>query len=32
MLSALNLMRIAAALNCEVGDLFPKVRELRRQG
>jgi transcriptional regulator with XRE-family HTH domain len=28
--AALNLMRIAAALNCEVGDLFPKARELRR--
>jgi transcriptional regulator with XRE-family HTH domain len=28
--AALNLMRIAAALNCEVGDLFPRVRELRR--
>ena len=28
--AALNLMRIAAALNCEVGDLFPRVRDLRR--
>jgi transcriptional regulator with XRE-family HTH domain len=28
--AALNLMRIAAALNCEVGDLFPKTKELRR--
>jgi transcriptional regulator with XRE-family HTH domain len=28
--AALNLIRIAAALNCEVGDLFPKVKELRR--
>ena len=24
-----NLVRIAVALNCEVGDLFPKTRELR---
>ena len=28
--AALNLMRIAAALNCEVGELFPRVKELRR--
>jgi transcriptional regulator with XRE-family HTH domain len=28
--AALNLIRIATALNCEVGDLFPKVKELRR--
>jgi transcriptional regulator with XRE-family HTH domain len=26
--ACLNLVRIAKALNCEVGDLFPKVREL----
>jgi transcriptional regulator with XRE-family HTH domain len=29
--AALNLIRIAAALNCEVGDLFPRVKELRRR-
>jgi transcriptional regulator with XRE-family HTH domain len=28
--AALNLIRIAAALNCEVGELFPRVKELRR--
>jgi transcriptional regulator with XRE-family HTH domain len=28
--AALNLIRIAVALNCEVGDLFPKIKELRR--
>jgi transcriptional regulator with XRE-family HTH domain len=27
--ASLNLIRIADALNCEVGDLFPKIRELR---
>jgi transcriptional regulator with XRE-family HTH domain len=30
--AALNLVRIAAALDCEVGDLFPKIRELRARG
>jgi transcriptional regulator with XRE-family HTH domain len=29
--AALNLIRIAIALDCEVGDLFPKVKELRRR-
>lgn len=28
--SALNLIRIAAALDAEVGDLFPQVRSLLR--
>jgi transcriptional regulator with XRE-family HTH domain len=28
--AALNLMRIAESLNCEVGDLFPRLKELRR--
>lgn len=29
-LAALNLIKIAAALGVEVGDLFPSTRELRR--
>jgi len=29
-LAAVNLIRIADALNCEVGDLFPSLQELRR--
>jgi len=28
--AVLNLIRIAEALNCEVGDLFPRLKELRR--
>jgi transcriptional regulator with XRE-family HTH domain len=28
--AAINLIRIAAALNCEVGELFPRLKELRR--
>jgi transcriptional regulator with XRE-family HTH domain len=28
--AALNLMRIAESLECEVGDFFPRLKELRR--
>lgn len=28
--AALNLMRIAEALRCEVGEIFPSARELRQ--
>jgi transcriptional regulator with XRE-family HTH domain len=28
--ASLNLMRIAIALNCDVGDFFPKTKDLRR--
>lgn len=28
--AALNLIRIAETLGCEIGDLFPKVRELKQ--
>lgn len=31
-LAALNLIRIAAALGVEIGDLFPSVRELQKVG
>lgn len=30
-LAALNLIKIATALDVEVGDLFPKLAELRRK-
>jgi transcriptional regulator with XRE-family HTH domain len=30
-IAAINLMRIAAALQVEVGELFPKVQDLRDQ-
>lgn len=29
-LAALNLIKIADTLNCEVGDLFPKIKALRQ--
>ena len=30
--AALNLMRIAETLECEVGELFPALKDLRRTG
>lgn len=29
-LSAINIMRIADVLGCEVGELFPRLRDLRK--